>query len=403
MNEILLVIGGGILQLKTFEVCEKLGLKTILVDGDKNCYCASHADFFVECSTKEPELIVKGIKKLTEFYKGLFKIVGVYTQGCDVEYTVAYVANKLKLPSIGVPQAFFCNNKIAMRTLFDKCKIPQPKFCINGIRGLKLPVIVKPSDNCASRGVTIIRNIAYLSKAIENARTYSSDRKVLVEEFIEGEEYSIDTVLYKGVMYNCGISDRVFEKKNTFAVQNGSITPSALPVDIQDEMFQLMYKCAKAIGVTWGAFKGDIIVDGQGRMYPLEVTARLSGGFDSQYRKPVSYGYNLIKATIDMAIGNPLNVGDVTPQTLRYSKTFSILPKPGRLVKILGEAKARKLEGVVEIFIVKKVGDYIKGYTNCADRICHIIICGTTKEELDRVEKNVKKTLRFITKCFQKK
>lgn len=397
MKEILIVIGGGILQQKTFEICGDLGLSTLLIDGDDDCYCRNKSNFFIKCSTKKPKEVLSEVKKFIYETIETLKVVGVYTQGCDVEYTVAYVASKLGLPSVGIKQAEACNNKFLTRQIFEKAKIPQPKFSVNKLNRLKLPVVVKPVDNCASRGITVVRSIEKLQKAIEFARNNSTNKNILVEEFINGNEYSIDTILYKGVMYNAGISDRVFEKKDKYAIQNGSVTPSSLPDGKQQEMFELMYKCAKAIGITWGAFKGDVIIDKQGKVYILEVTARLSGGFDSQYRKPLSYGYNLIKATIDMARGRPLDMRDITPKWLNYSKTFSILPKPGKLLKILGYKKVMQIPGVAAVFITKAIGDNID-YKNCADRINHIIICSDIKEELDSIENKVRKTLRFITK-----
>ena len=69
-----------------------------------------------------------------------------------------------------------------------------------------------------------------------------------------------------------------------------------------------MERAAFALGVDNGAFKGDLIIsDGKPRI--IEVTARTSGGFDSQYRKPYSFGIDILKATIDIAAGKDLTAG----------------------------------------------------------------------------------------------
>lgn len=392
----LLIIGGGILQERTFGECVKQGLETILVDADAGCYCRDKADYFIEASTKKPYTVLEKIRVFLKNNPNI-KLEGVYTQGCDVEHTVAYVASHLNLPSIGIAQASACNNKIAMRMIFKDHGIPQPDFSVDSIGDLKFPIVCKPVDNCASRGITIIHTKEELPQAIERALGSSIDRHVLFEEFIDGKEYSVDTILYQGRLYPCGISDRIFEHKGAYAVQNGSITPSTLLPEKQEEIYGVMERCAEAIGVQWGAFKGDIIIDNDGRVYILEVTARLSGGFDAQYRKPYSFGVNLIKATIDLAVGNPLDFMDIIPRWMKYSQTFSIFPKPGIIKEIAGIGETKSIPGVKRVFITKKAGDEVKPYTHCADRICYIISCADSREDLNRIKNTVEETLEFIT------
>jgi len=392
----LLIIGGGELQHQTLVECNKIGLGKILVDGNCNCYCAKsplfNQDYFIQASTKDKELVLSQTNKWLKKHRDV-KIVGVYTQGQDCAVTVAYVAKRLGLPSIGDEVAYKTNNKIAMREAFDKFGVPQPSF-----RDLKLPLVVKASDNCASRGLTIVKNKESVDKAILEALKYSSDKKFIIEEFIDGKEYSVDTVVYKGIVYPGGISDRVFLDKNEYAIQDGSITPSFLPVETQQRMYWIMQDCADALGVKWGALKGDLIVNKEGKIYVLEVAARLSGGFDSQFRKPLSYGINLIKVTIDLACGKELDFLDLIPKWSKFSQTFTVFPKPGIIKEIIGEEELRNLPGIKMVSITKRVGDVVD-YKNCADRVIHIVAVGDTYDGLQETVKKAKETIRFITEC----
>ena len=389
----LLIIGGGELQHQTLVECNKMGLGKILVDGNPQCYCAQspmfNRDYFIHASTKDPKEVLSQVKKWLRKHKDV-KIVGVYTQGCDVAVTVAYVAKRLGLPSIGDRVAYRTNNKLAMRNMFERFGVPQPKF--DGT----FPAIVKPSDNCASRGITIVRDHRKLDDAIEYAIKYSSDGKYLVEEFIDGKEYSVDTVVYKGKVYPGGISDRIFLDKNQYAVQDGSMTPSLLPEEIQERMYWVMQDCADALGVKWGALKGDLIVDKEGHVKVLEVTARLSGGFDSQFRKPYSFGINLIKATIDLACGKELDFADLIPKWNKFSQTFTVFPKPGIIKNIEGEAELRRMPGIRQVFITKHIGELVE-YKTCADRVVHIVAVADTYEKLQETINLARQTLQFIT------
>jgi biotin carboxylase len=388
----LLIIGGGELQHQTLIECNKLGLGKILVDGNPNCYCARspyfNNDYFIHADIKDPKLVLSQTKK---WLKGKnVKIVGVYTQGCDCADTVAYVAKKLGLPSIGIDVAYRTKNKIAMREAFEKFGIKQPKF-----RNVGLPCVIKSVDNCASRGVTIVREECQRENAIRSAKSNSTNGQYLVEEFIEGKEYSVDTVVYEGVVYPGGISDRVFLEKNEYAVQDGSITPSFLSEETQQMMYWTMQDCADALGVRWGALKGDLIVK-DGQVYVLEVTARLSGGFDAQFRKPYSYGINLIKATIDLACGKPLDFSDLIPKWVKFSQTFTVFPKPGVIKDIIGLKELRKIKGIRQVFLTKHIGQLVE-YKTCADRVIHIIACADNYETLQDIIGQARKTIQFIT------
>ena len=398
----LLVIGGGVLQLPVFKICEDMGLGTLLVDGDPNCWCSKRQyfdkEFFINASIKEPEVVLSQVRKWLKKYPRI-KLAGVYTQGCDCAYTVAYVAYKLGLPSIGIDTAFKAHDKIAMRELFHEHGIPQPLFYRRPDMAFikcAFPVVVKPSDNCASRGITIVRNPSELSEAIEVAKKLSSSHNYIIEEFIDGREYSVDTVVYRGRVYPGGISDRIFQTKDNYAIQDGSITPSLLPTEKQEKIYWIMQKCADALQLEWGALKGDIIIDDDGHIFVLEVTTRLSGGFDSQYRKPYSLGINLIKATIDLACGNPLDFNDLIPKWVKYSQTFSVFPKEGVIKDIVGLEELKKIDGIKNVFLTKKIGDTVN-YKNCADRVIHIIATGETFNELQETVKRAKETIRFIT------
>ena len=283
-----------------------------------------------------------------------------------------------------------------MRKAFELYGIPQPQFSANKTDFFSFPFVIKSVDNCGSRGLTIVRNAEEIPQVVENAKKFSSNKEFISEEFIDGKEYSVDTVVYKGVVYPGGISDRIFLDKNNYAVQDGSITPSFLPAETQAEMYALMQRCASALGVTQGAFKGDLIIDKDGQIMPLEVAARLSGGFDSQWRKPLSFGINLIKATLDLACGKELDFADLIPKWSKFSQTFTVFPKPGIILEIRGLDKLLHIPGVKYFALTKHVGEVVE-YKTCADRVIHIVAVADTYEQLQEAIKKTRQTVEFIT------
>lgn len=401
-DKYLIIIGAGILQVPAVEVAHNMGLKVYVLDQNLNAPAMENADEKDSVSTKDIEKAIEYSKKFAESHN----VVGVYTQGCDVELTVASIAKALNLPGIDVQSAKDCNNKIEMRKRLASYNVAGPKFeFANNYDEAKVlakkigyPLVVKSTDNSASRGVHIIENENQLEDACKESQKYSFyDKRILLEELLIGEEYSVDTVVYDGIVYPAGISDREFDFSKEYAVQTGSVTPSKLPEEIQQRMYELMSEAAKAMGIDKGAFKGDLILcNGEPKI--IEITARLSGGFDSQYRKPYSFGINLIKATIDIAIGNKLDFRDLIPKWIKYSKTVCPFPNPGVITSIKGLDKLKSMKGVRNIILNVKVGDLIEDYKHCANRIGYVIISSDTYEDLKNLEKDVLETLNIETK-----
>lgn len=405
MKESLLIVGGGILQIPAVKRAKELGYFTIVTDKNPDAPAFSVCDEKIILSSKDIEGHEFLAKKLYETKN----LVGVYTQGTDVEYTVSRAANCVNLPGINIESAKHCNNKIEMRKIFLEKNVDGAHFFAaktiddahEGVKMIGIPCVLKPADNSASRGVTILRSSNEIDNAFHEAINFCFHEKtVIIEEFLDGQEYSVDTIVWDGIVYPCGISDRVFLQSNNYAVQSGSQTPSLLPTKIQDQMYQLMQKAATALEVDKGAFKGDLVlVNNTPRI--IEVTARTSGGFDSQYRKPYSFGIDLMKATIDIAVGKKLDFRDIVPRWFKWSKTFSVFPEPGKIIKIDGIEETKQISGVKDIFITSKSGDVIPTYTHSASRVNFINIVGDTLKQLQEIEENVRKTLIYKMEMIQ--
>lgn len=400
----ILIIGGGLLQIPALIKAKELGYKTYLTDMSKSCAAFSYADHFYEININDFQKTARIAIELAKEKK----ISGVYTQGTDAEYTVAYAAEEAGLFSIGSKVARKCKNKVLMREALRDGGVENVKFkkastyneCFDAAKEIGYPVYVKPSDNSASRGISRVESSEGLEEAFHNAKqALLTENEILIEAEIIGTEHSVDCVIYDGVLYPAGISDRVFLDKNIFAVQTESITPSLLFPEIQVAMYKKMQDAAEAIGVKYGAFKGDLLVDTDGIIRVIEVTARTSGGYDSQYRKPLSFGIDILKATIDIAVGNDLDIKDLIPKFAHRSKTYSLMPAPGKIISIEGLEKARKIPGVHKIIVTKEVGDVIDEYKDCSVRTNFITISASSSLKLRDIQQLVEKT--FIIKTMK--
>ena len=244
-------------------------------------------------------------------------------------------------------------------------------------RDIGLPLIVKPRDSSGSRGTVKVEAEEELAAAVADAARWSSDGVALLEQLLTGPEQSVDTLVADGRHWRCNIVDRPFAG-GRFAIEIGHDNPTTLDPGQQEELYALVERTARAVGIDVGAAKADTMWTADGPVV-LEMTARLSGGFHCQYTSPLAYGTNDIKAAMDLALGRPLDPADVTPRWHRHAICRSLFPAPGRILAVDGVAEALALPGVEEVLSRMGPGDVIEPYRTCVDRPCFVITAGDTR------------------------
>jgi len=188
---------------------------------------------------------------------------------------------------------------------------------------------VKNTDSSGSRGIKIFKKgrVAEIKRAVEGAMKVSRSRLALIEELWEGEEFTVETLFdVDGKFHPCFITDRVFDKESDFSMELGLRNPTNLPVKVQKQMYKLTRRVAKDIGIKIGAAKIDMMLTKEGPRI-IEMTTRLSGGFDCQYLVPAATGINVMKAAILTALGKRfLSEELLTNKKKRVGLTGSIWP-----------------------------------------------------------------------------
>jgi len=316
LDKTIMFIGGGLLQVPAIIAAKKMGLRVIVTDCNPEAPGMKAADIPIVMSTRD----IEGSVRISKAQNEITPISAVLTVGTDASMTVAAVANTLNLPGIKFEDAEAATNKIKMRMRFKEHEVPSPKFlpvwslsdAKKAGKILGFPCVIKPSDNMGARGVMLIDNLNQISDAFKFAKNASPSGEIIMEEYMEGPELSIDAVIYNNEITFTGIADRIIEHPPYF-IETGHNMPSALSDDVLRQAREVMKKGIRALGITIGAAKGDIKITKNGPMIG-ELAARLSGGFMSAYTYPLSTGVNLMRAVIEIALGQE-------PETLNRSLT----------------------------------------------------------------------------------
>lgn len=382
MTETILIVGAGLLQLPAIEQARAAGLRVALTDRDPGAAGFPLADETYVLDTKD----VEGHVALARRLKARGDLAAVFTEGADVEVTVAEAARAADLPGVEPAAARLCNDKVAFRRRYTEAGLPGPRFgtASDGeqaralVADLGLPVIVKPRDNSGSRGTVRVDVADDLAAAVAEAASFSSDGVVLIEQFLAGPEQSVETIVADGRHWRCNIVDRPFAYA-PFAVEIGHDNPTTLSADQQEQLYALTERAARAVGIEHGAAKADTMWTSEGPVI-LEMTARLSGGFHCQYTSPLAYGTNDIKAAMDLALGRTLDPDDLTPRWQRHALCRALFPEPGRIVAVEGVEQALALPGVEHVLSRMGPGDVVEPYRTCVDRPAFVITAGDTRD-----------------------
>jgi biotin carboxylase len=367
MKERLMILGGGVMQGPAIRIAGELGLESVVVDGSRDAPCAGAADIFEQIDLKDKEGIADfalGLKA----ENGGRGLSGVMTAGTDFSATVAWVAERAGLPGLPYEAALNASDKGRMRDCFRKAGVPSPDFFVIGRKSRRgklpeppfsYPVVVKPVDNMGGRGCKMAGNGDELAAAVDEAMGFSRSGSVIVEEYMDGTEYSVDAIVCDGIITICGLADRHIHFPPYF-IEMGHTIPALLDDGTAALLLETFRAGVRSLGLTLGAAKGDIKLTRKGPMVG-EIAARLSGGYMSGWTYPYSSGAEPTKAAILAALGR---LDGRKPQGLERDRDWvsaerAFISIPGVVSMIKSVNSAEKNIYVKNIFFRVKEHDRV--------------------------------------------
>ncbi len=401
------ILGGGKMQYYNILEAKNLGYKTLITDVNKSCYCKSKANLFYNVDIFDINSNLKLLSKL----KKKIKIKSIFIGGIDCTITAATLAEKLSLVTSGTKIANITNNKFLFRKFLHKNKfINFPFLKIKRFddktekiieNKIGYPYIVKNTDNSASRGMEIIKKKVgkkklknIILKAIEASRCgYCT-----VEKYFVGTEHTVETIFdINGQFHPCFITDRYFDHDTGKALETGLRNPTKLSTKLQKRIFEYTKKISKKIGIKVGPAKFDILISNN-KLIVLEMTTRLSGGYDCQILVPAATGKNIIRASMLTSLGKEFNKDLLKPKFNKVAYSSSLWPKPGKIININFKKPQINKNEYLKVIFNKKKGEIIADYQNCADRTCFIIASSANETKAKKLIGKAKRSIKITTK-----
>lgn len=370
----LFIIGASVLQLPAIQKAKEMGLYVAVADFNPKAVGIPYADKFYEVSTIDEEGIYQAAKD--------FRADGIMTLATDMPMrSVAYATSILGLTGITYDTAVKATDKGEMIKAFEAAGVEHPwYFILSGPDALKevedritYPCISKPVDNAGSRGVMLIHSHAELKEAIEYSSSNGRKGGVIIEEYLQGNEVSVEIMVIDGDVYVLQVTDKLTTGAPHF-VEMGHSQPSRLGEDNVEKIRDLAKRAVKAIGIGNGPAHVEIMLTENGPKM-IELGARMGGDNITTHLVPLSTGIDMVKATIQVALGEK---PDIEPKFEKGSAIRYLKEQYGVISNIEGISIASRMEGVKQVTLVKGIGDISTEIGSSVDRIGFVITQGVT-------------------------
>ncbi len=296
----LVIIGAGCFQKALVEKANEMGLETHVFAWEEGAEAKEAADFFYPVSIAEKE-------KILEICRGI-QPDGAVTIGSELaNITVAYLVQKLGLYGSSEECVRLTTNKGDMRKALQAGNVACPRFWVlseeqaaDFVYTGSYPAVVKPTDRSGSRGVRRVENARELRAAIEDAYAQSFEKRVIVEEWIEGKEYSCEGLSWQGTHHFLAVTEKFTTGSPEF-VETGHLEPGC-PED-EEYIHRELGRALDVLGVRDGASHAEFKLDKAGKLHIIEIGSRMGGDCIGSDLVHLSTGIDYVKNVIRVALG----------------------------------------------------------------------------------------------------
>ena len=306
MTDRVVILGASDLQLPLIEKAKSLGFETHVFAWAANDVGEKAADVFHPISLTETEAILRVCREL--------RPAAIATIASDLAVvTATRVGQALGLPGNPPETAVLASNKAAMRDAFQRAGLSTPWHWkirqgdpLPPASLLPFPLIVKPTDRSGSRGIFRLETPEGLAEAVAFAQGESFERAAILEEYIEGKEYSCECISEAGRHIALAITEKYTTGAPHF-IEIGHIQPSGLLSETEERVRCAVFRALDALQIRTGASHTEFRITPQGEIRLIETGARMGGDCIGSDLVPRTTGFDYVKMVLYAALGRPLD------------------------------------------------------------------------------------------------
>lgn len=320
------------------------------------------------------------------------ELLGITTTSEFYLETVAALVEAYSLPGNSSRAMHMCRNKAQSRLLLTAAQMQQPRFTLihtlasidEALRYVELPCVVKPPDDTGSNEVRLCRSRQEVEQQARrilsthvNVRGQHTAQSVMVEEFLDAPEYSVEMFTWQGVPTCIGITEKHLVGFPYF-VEYRHIFPAALPPAVAQEMEVVVRHALEITDVTHGATHTEVKLTPHGCAI-IEINARLAGGMIPEIIR-LATGIDLVEQQLKVAVGAPPCLHGTHSRSAGIQ--FLVSPGCGILEGVRGIKHAQRMDGIEQVVITAPVGTPVALPQSAYHRLGYVIAQAGTYEEV---------------------
>jgi carbamoyl-phosphate synthase large subunit len=357
------------------------------------------ADEVCILNVKDKEAVLKAARQKS--------IQAILTDQLDAGVlTAAYVAENMGIKGITSEVALKFTNKFIMRQAAKDVGINVPvSVCVSDMEHveralaenpeLKFPLMMKPVDSAASKGVYKVNSIREISEKIKTSKNYSASGEVILEQFVEGQEFVVEAFTRDYEVTNLVVGHRdYFQIPGTF-IPNATVFLDAESANskLEERLKETNKKLVEGYGLNFGITHGEYMYNPEeDKIYLVEIAARGGGVFISSDLIP---GASSVDAN-DLLVCEALGIDKKKKIQIKRGSSayFCYLTPEGKVISLNNTEKINGMTGVIRAFFDNiEIGMVSKSITDKSSRKGPILVKGTTKQDCYDIIGNVKEIL----------
>ena len=305
---------------ETIAAANALGLDVAIIgpDGNRPSDCPFHPVDLADQTA---------VRTLLHELAATHDIAGVTTSEGPFVRAAAECAAMLGLShALSVEAAERGENKLLARRCYDAAGVRGPRYhatasareAVAAAERIGWPVVAKPLNDQNSRFVRLCRNaedveaaLASVVQAELNAGGQPLAPEILIEEFVNGPEYSVELFVERGAATVVAICAKALGPP-PFFVEIAHAVPAAVSDKLAAELKQTAAAAVAALGADNCVAHVELRVRHE-QAYVIEVNLRVAGGRLADLVGTVT-GWDLPAVELDLALGRPVRAAR-TPET----------------------------------------------------------------------------------------
>lgn len=377
--EKILLLGGPVFQKPVIERAKAMGLYVGVVDISPDAPAAALADEFFQGSIRDYEAMLSIAR--------MFEPDAIISGACDTSVvTVAHLCEELGLPGNSMEAALNSTDKYRMIKCFAREGVAHPSYSVverseldQFVPPFAYPLITKPTDSAGGRGVNLVECPEELASSLKTASNAGISGDVLVEEFMIGQEVSVEIIVCDGVPHVLQVTDKLTSGAPNF-FEIGHCQPTSLSLEQRKEVADLASSAALAVGLRNSAVHAEVMMTPAGPKM-VELGARLGGDWITSHLIWNSVtGVDMVEMAIRLSLGERIDDFDYKDSG-QFVATKFLPASEGTLLSLSGVDGARKLKGVLHVESHGVIGERYGKTVDDSARFASVVACGCSKEE----------------------